>query len=332
MKVAVFNAHSFDREFISRTNLEFKHDITFFETKLTLETVKLAEGYPCICCFVSDQLDSKTLPILAKLGVKLIALRSAGYNHVDLNEAKRVGIKVVRVPAYSPNAVAEHAVALLLALDRKIPKAYNRVRDLDFSLEGLMGFDLCGKTVGVIGTGKIGRVFVKIMNGFDCNVIAFDPSPNANIQSNKMAKYVTLTELYQESDIISLHLPLTPDTKHMINPEAMSHMKKGVYLINTGRGALIDTVALIAGLKTGQIGAAGLDVYEEEENIFYRNLSDQVLKDDVLARLLTFPNVLITSHQAFFTSEAVTNISQTTLQNIADFEAGKVLTNEVKAS
>ena len=331
MRVAVFNTHSFDREFLTRLNLEFKHDLTFFETKLTPETASLAQGFSCICCFVSDQLDEKTLPILAKLNIKLIALRSAGYNHVDLVETKRLNISVVRVPAYSPHAVAEHATALLLSLDRHIPKAYNRVRDLDFSLEGLMGFDLSGKTIGVIGTGKIGTVFAKIMNGFGCKVIAYDPKPSAELINNGSVKYVSLPELLKWAEVISLHVPLTPETKHMINADTLAQMKQGVYLINTGRGALIDTHALIAGLKTGHIGAAGLDVYEEEEGIFYQNLSDQVLKDDVLARLLTFPNVLVTSHQAFFTREALTNIARTTLQNIADFENKKPLSNEVRA-
>lgn len=331
VKIAVFNTHSFDREFLTLLNLNFGHELTFFEAKLTPETTPLAQGYLCICCFVSDQLDVVTLPLLAKYGVKLIALRSAGYNHVNLQETKRLGIKVVRVPAYSPHAIAEHAVALLLSLDRHVPKAYNRVRDLDFSLEGLMGFDLFGKTIGIIGTGKIGSVLVKIMSGFGCEVIAFDPSPNMELQASGMVKYVSLVELYKRSDIVSLHVPLTPATKHMINSEALVQMKQGVYLINTGRGALIDTKALIAGLKTGHIGAAGLDVYEEEEGIFYQNLSDHVLEDDVLARLLTFPNVLVTSHQAFFTREAMTNIARTTLQNISDFESEKVLANEVKA-
>lgn len=330
MKIAVFGTHSFDREFLSLINLEFKHELTFYEAKLTPETAVLSQGHSCICCFVSDQLDVVTLPLLAQYGVKLIALRSAGYNHVNLLETKRLGMRVVRVPAYSPHAIAEHAAAVLLCLVRHIPKAYNRVRDLDFSLEGLMGFDLFQKTVGIIGTGKIGSVLAKIMHGFGCTVIAFDPKPNLELQTNGTIQYVSLAQLYKDSDVISLHAPLTPETKHIINSEVISQMKKGVYLINTGRGALIDTKALIAGLKTGQIGAAGLDVYEEEEGIFYQDLSDQVLTDDVLARLLTFPNVLVTSHQAFFTREALTNIARTTLQNISDFESGKNLTNEVK--
>jgi D-lactate dehydrogenase len=329
MKVAVYDSQSFDREFLTRKDWEFGHDLSFFEAKLTPETAALALGHPCISCSVGDQLDGKTLPALAKLGVKLIALRSAGYNHVDLKETARLGLHVVRVPAYSPNAVAEHAAALLLALDRHIPKAYNRVRDLNFSLEGLMGFDLFEKTIGIIGTGKIGSVMAKIMNGFGCKVIAFDPKPDAKLE--KLVTYVPLTELYMKSDIISLHVPLTPETRHLIAADALGLMKAGVYIINTGRGALIDTRALIAGLKTGHIGAAGLDVYEEEEGIFYQDLSDHVLKDDVLARLLTFPNVLVTSHQAFFTREAVTNIARTTLQNITDFQNGVPLKNEVKA-
>lgn len=331
MKVAVYDTQSFDREYLTRKDWEFDHALSFFEAKLTPETAALAIGHPCISCSVGDQLDAKTLPLLAGLGVKLIALRSAGYNHVDLNETDRLGLRVVRVPAYSPNAVAEHATALLLALDRHIPKAYNRVRDLDFSLQGLMGFDLFGKTVGLIGTGKIGSVMAKIMNGFGCRVLAFDPKPDAILAAAKQVTYVPLTELYMKSDIISLHVPLTPETHHIIAADALGLMKNGVYIINTGRGALIDTRALISGLKTGHIGAAGLDVYEEEEGVFYQDLSDHVLKDDILARLLTFPNVLVTSHQAFFTREAVTNIARTTLQNITDFENGLPLKNEVRA-
>ena len=331
MKVAVFSTHSFDREFFTRMNSEFKHELTFFDSKITPETAVMAKGHPCVCCFVSDELDEKTLPLLASYGVKLIALRSAGFNHVNLIVAAKHGIRVVRVPAYSPHAVAEHAVALLLALDRKIPKAYNRVRDLDFSLEGLMGFDLFEKTVGIIGTGKVGSVMAKIMNGFGCHVLAFDPKPNPALDDHGIVNYVKLAELYKNSDVISLHVPLTPESKHMINSDSLSQMKQGVYIINTGRGGLIDTRALIAGLKTGHIGAAGLDVYEEEEGIFYQNMSDDVLKDDVLTRLLTFPNVIVTSHQAFFTREALTNIAKTTLQNISDFESGILLANEVRA-
>jgi D-lactate dehydrogenase len=296
---------------------------------LTPETAILAQGYPCVCCFVSDQLDAQTLKVLKEAGVSLVALRSAGYNHVDLAQAHQSGIRVVRVPAYSPHAVAEHAVALLLALDRHICKAYNRVRELDFSLDNLLGFDLFGKVVGIIGMGKIGSVMAKIMNGFGCEVLAYDPKADPKWASKDQFKYVSLAELYQKSDVISLHVPLTHETRHMLDAPAIAQMKRGVYLINTGQGALIDTRALIDGLKSGQIGAAGLDVYEEEEGIFYQNLSDQVLKDDVLARLLTFPNVLVTSHQAFLTREALTNIAQTTLQNIADFEQGK-LSNEVR--
>ena len=331
MKIAVFSTHQFDREFLTKVNSEFKHELAFFEVSLNPETALLAKGYPCVCCFVSDRLDSRTLSLLAECEVKLIALRSAGYNHVDLIEADRQGIRVVRVPAYSPHAVAEHAVALLLALDRRIYKAYNRVRELDFSLEGLIGFDLFGKTIGIVGTGKIGTVMAKIMTGFGCHVLASDPKPNPELIENGGVRYVPLPELYKSSDVISLHVPLTFETKHMINTDVLSQMKHGVYLINTGRGALIDTRALIEGLKTGRIGAAGLDVYEEEEGVFYKNLSDQVLQDYVLARLLTFPNVLVTSHQAFLTREALTNIARTTLQNVADFEAGRALENEVQA-
>jgi D-lactate dehydrogenase len=243
--------------------------------------------------------------------------------------AAKLGLKVARVPAYSPHGVAEYAVGLLLALNRKIHKAYNRVRDLNFSLEGMMGFDLIGKTVGVIGTGKIGTVFSRIMKGFGCNIIAYDMIPNEELTREKIAKYVNLSRLFRESDIISLHAPLLPATRHIIDKKAISKMKKGVFLINTGRGALIDSKDLVEALKSGCIGAAGLDVYEEEEGVFFRDLSNQVLRDDALARLLSFPNVIISSHQAFLTKEAMENISQTTLQNISDFKEKKVLVNEV---
>jgi D-lactate dehydrogenase len=329
MKVAVYSTQFFDREFMIRKDWAFDHNLSFFDIKLNSETAALAKGHPCVSCSVGDQLDKVTLPILAEYGVKLIALRSAGFNQVDLYEAKRVNIRVVRVPGYSPHSVAEHAVALLLALDRHIPKAYNRVRELDFSLEGLMGYDLFEKTVGIIGTGKIGSVMAKIMHGFGCHVIAYDLKPDGNLEKKYGIKYVELPELYQTADILTLHVPLTPTSRHLINADAFNQMKPGVTIINTGRGALIDTRALIAGLKTRHVRAAGLDVYVEEEGVFYEDLSEQVLKDDVLARLLTFPNVIVTSHQGFFTREAVTNIARTTLQNITDFENGLPLKNEV---
>ena len=250
---------------------------------------------------------------------------------MSICKAATLGIRIVRVPAYSPHAVAEHAVALLLALDRKICRAYNRVRELNFSLEGLVGFDLNGKTVGIIGTGKIGSVLARIMKGFGCQVLAYDVRPDEGLASSGIVEYVDLGALFLESDVISLHVPLLPETRHMIGEGALAQMKRGVYLLNTGRGALIDSQALIDALKSGHVGAAGLDVYEEEEGVFFRDLSNEVLQDDTLARLLTFPNVIITSHQAFLTREALQNIAQITLQNISDFESGVVLANEVHA-
>jgi D-lactate dehydrogenase len=271
------------------------------------------------------------LKLLQSSGVQLIALRSAGFNHVDLISAEKLGLKVVRVPEYSPYAVAEHAVGLILSLNRKIHRAYSRVREGNFSLEGLVGVDLHGKTIGIIGTGRIGAVMAKIMSGFGCNVLAYDTQKDGVLIEKLGVHYVDLSELFRKADIISLHVPLTPETHHMINESAFSQMKKGVMLINTGRGALIESHALISALKSGHIGSAGLDVYEEEENIFFRDLSEQILQDDVLARLLTFPNVLITSHQAFLTQEALAKIAETTFQNIRDFELGNVLINEVRA-
>lgn len=326
----MFDTHKFEKEFFEEANKSFHHKITYFDTRLTAQTAALTSGFPCVCCFVNDVLDKETLCILKCEDFKLIALRSAGYNNVDLNEAYRLGFKVVRVPAYSPHAVAEHAVGLLLSLNRKLHKSYARVRELNFSLEGLVGFDLYGKTVGVIGTGKIGAAFAKIMLGFGCHVLTYDINPDSELQQNKNVKFTSLDEIYYQSDIVSLHVPLTAQTNHLINSAAIGKMKTGVVLINTGRGALIDTRALIDGLKVGKIGAAGLDVYEEEEKVFFEDHSSQVLQDDLLARLLTFPNVLITSHQGFLTKEALRNIAMTTLQNISDFEAGVELKNEVK--
>ncbi len=329
MKIAVFDTHKFERQVFDQANTRFGHEIVYFEAKLTQQTVQLASGFRGICAFVNDKLDEKVLTSLWSEGIRLIALRSAGFNHVDLNTAAKLGMKVVRVPAYSPHAVAEHAVLLILALNRKICRSNSRVRELNFSLEGLVGFDLFGKVVGVIGTGRIGSVFATIMRGFGCEVLAYDPYEKSELIANGV-KYVSLEDLFRQSDIISLHVPLTVDTKHLINETTLAKMKPGVMLINTGRGALIDTKALIASLKTCHIGSAGLDVYEEEENIFFQDLSEQVLQDDTLARLLTFPNVLITSHQAFLTHEALNNIATTTLQNITDFETNKDLRNEVK--
>jgi D-lactate dehydrogenase len=330
MKVAFFDSHEFEKNVFENENKKSRHEITFFETRLTEQSANLAAGFPCVCAFVNDRLHRNTLQLLSSSGTKLIALRSAGFNHVDLKAAQEFGLKVVRVPEYSPHAVAEHAVALILSLNRKIHRAYNRVRESNFSLDGLVGFDLYKKPIGLVGTGRIGSVLAKILTGFGCEIIAHDI-----IQDPKLielgVKYVSLNELLKRSDIVSLHVPLTPQTHHMIDAKALSLTKPGIMIINTGRGALIDTKALIQFLKSGHIGYAGLDVYEEEEGIFFENLSEQILHDDQLARLLTFPNVLLTSHQAFLTEEALSNIAQTTLQNISDFEGGRGLVNEVYA-
>jgi D-lactate dehydrogenase len=331
MKIAVFDTHRFERPFFESENQKLKHDIVFFEPRLTPQTVNLAYGFPCICAFVNDQLNAKTLSALSAEGTRLIALRSAGFNHVDLSAASALGLRVVRVPEYSPYAVAEYAVGLVMTLNRKIHRAYSRVREGNFSLDGLVGFDLHEKTVGIVGTGRIGAVMAKIMKGFGCRVLAFDLNPDPNLKKTEGVHYVELNQLLQESDIVSLHVPLTPKTHHLIDEHALSIMKPGVMLINTGRGALIDTQALIQSLKCRHVGAAGLDVYEEEEGVFFEDLSGQVLQDDILARLLTFPNVLLTSHQAFLTKEALANIAKITLENITDFEQSKPLTNEVCA-
>lgn len=330
MKIAMFETHPYDRASFESANAGGRHEITFFEPRLTFETAALARGYDAVCSFVNDELDDRTLEILREGATRLIALRCAGYNHVDLAATARLQLAVVRVPEYSPYAVAEHAVALVLALNRKIHRAYARVREWNFSLEGLVGFDLHGKSVGIVGTGRIGHVAARIFQGFGCHVLTFDLKPDPALAASGV-RYVDLQELYRESDVISLHVPLTPATHHMIDAKALAKMKPGVILVNTGRGALIDSKALIAVLKTGHLGAAGLDVYEEEEGIFFEDLSNRVLQDDVLARLLTFPNVLVTSHQAFLTKEALANIARVTLENVTAFERGGLLRNEVRA-
>ena len=331
MKLAVFDAHTYDREALAAANDRYAHELTYLEPRLTRHTASLASGFPAVCSFVNDRVDSEAMAILYAGGTRLIALRSAGYNHVDLAEAARLGLVVVRVPEYSPHAVAEHTVGLVLALNRKIHRAHNRVREANFSLEGLVGFDLFGKVCGIVGTGRIGAVVARIMRGFGCRLLAFDLTPNEALATELEIRYADLPELYREADLLTLHVPLTPATYHLIDAAALAQMKRGVMLINTGRGALLDSRALIDALKRGHVGAAGLDVYEEEEGVFFRNLSDQVLQDDVLARLLTFPNVLITSHQAFLTREALANIADTTLGNVRAFERGEHLANQVRA-
>lgn len=326
MKIAFFSTQSYDKEYFTRHNSD--HELVFFEAPLNEQTVSLAEGCGAICAFVNDLLNAATIKQLASQGVQLIAMRCAGYNNVDLPAARLHNIKVVRVPAYSPYAVAEHAVALVLTLNRKTHKAYNRVREGNFSLEKLTGFDLYGKTVGVIGTGKIGQVFCDIMKGFGCRVVAFDLIANKELEA-KGIEYLPLVKLLPQCDIISLHCPLTEQTKHIINADTLRLMKPGVMLINTSRGALIDTRDAIHALKSGHLGYLGIDVYEQEEKLFFHNLSEQIIEDDVIMRLMSFPNVLITSHQGFFTDEALNQIAKITLQNVHDFEAGKPLENKV---
>lgn len=322
MRVAFFSAKPYDRRAFARANEAYGHDLHFLEPRLTRETVPLAEGFPCVCAFVNDRLDREVLAALAEGGTRLVALRSAGFNHVDLEAAEELGMTVARVPAYSPHAVAEHAVGLILGLNRRIHRAYARVREGNFALDGLMGFDLHGRTVGVVGTGQIGEVFCRIMHGFGCRLLAHDLAPNPACVALGV-EYVELDTLLGESDIISLHAPLTPDTYHLIDENAVRAMRPGAMLINTSRGALVDARALIEGLKSGRIGFLGLDVYEEEGDLFFEDLSDRVIQDDVFVRLMTFPNVIITGHQAFFTEDAVGSIAETTLANVTAFERGE---------
>jgi len=326
MKVAVFSTQPYDQAYIEEANEEAKHEFHYYQPSLTPKTAALAYGFPAICVFVNDQLDRETLSLLAENGLKLIALRCAGFNNVDLQAADDLGIKITRVPAYSPHAVAEHAVALILTLNRKTHKAYNRVRESNFSLVRLEGFDLYQKTVGVIGTGKIGQAFCQIMNGFGCKVLAYDKYPDAFL---KEVEYTDLDRLYRKSDIISLHCPLNPETHHLLDEEAFAKVKEGLMLINTSRGALIDTQAAISALKHKKLGYLGIDVYEQEEELFFKDLSETIITDDLIARLMSFPNVLITAHQAFFTRNALTQIAETTVGNISAFEAEKELLNEV---
>jgi D-lactate dehydrogenase len=329
MRIVMFDTRSYDRDSFVAANQHFAHALTFLEARLTAATAPLAAGHDAVCAFVNDRLDAAALGVLRGAGIRLVALRSAGYNHVDLEAAARLELPVVRVPEYSPHAVAEHAIGLVLALDRKIHRAYARVREWNFALDGLVGFDLHGKTAGIVGTGKIGRVAARIFTGFGCRVLAYDKFPSSEPSAD--FTYCSLDTLYRESDIISLHVPLTPETRYMIDATALATMKPGVLLINTGRGALIDSRALIAALKTGHVGGAGLDVYEEEENVFFRDLSSETLQDDVLARLLTFPQVIVTAHQGFLTREALANIAETTLANVRAFEQGE-LVNAVRAT
>jgi D-lactate dehydrogenase len=329
VSIAFFDAKPYDRESFDLVNRnEYNYEIRYFENHTNPETARLAERCRVICAFVNDTLSAEVITRLKELGIELIALRCAGYNNVDLRAAYQT-ITVVRVPEYSPHAVAEHAVALILSLNRKIHKAYYRTRDSNFAINGFLGFDMAGKTAGIIGTGKIGKIAAKILRGFDMEVLAYDPYPDKSYAETTGVKYVDLENLYARSDVISLHCPLSRDTHHIINEKSLAGMKDGVMIVNTGRGGVIDTKALINALKSGKVGSAGLDVYEEESQYFFEDFSTQVLSDDVLARLLTFSNVLITSHQGFFTKEALSNIAHTTLQNIRDFLDGKSLKNEI---
>jgi D-lactate dehydrogenase len=330
MRVIVFSSKPYDRYFLTEINQAYGHELVFMEPRLTPDTVTLAEGYPAVCVFVNDQVDDGVQQWLKNHGTQLIATRSAGFNHIDLQAAQQLGLTVARVPAYSPHAVAEHTVGLILALNRKIHRAYNRVRDGNFALEGLLGFDLNGCTVGIIGTGKIGKVVAQIMRGFGCQLLAFDPYPDPECERFGV-HYVGLEELVSLSNIVTLHCPLTPETYHIIDAPLLKKAKPGFMLINTSRGALLDTPAVIEALKEGTIGYVGLDVYEEEEDLFFEDLSGKVLQDDVFARLLTFPNVIITGHQAFFTQEALEEIARTTLENITAFETGQPMANVVTA-
>lgn len=322
LPVAFFDTKSYDREYFTAAAdaaLEFR----FLEFRLAPANVATAEGARAVCCFVNDRLDRAALTRLQQAGVRHVALRCAGFNNVDLAAAKELGLAVTRVPAYSPHAVAEHTIALLLTLNRKIHRAHNRVREQNFSLSGLVGFDLHGKTAGIVGTGKIGKITAEILRGFGMRVLAYDPFPDAAWAAQHAVSYVPKTELFAQSDVISLHSPLTPETHHLVNEPTLAAMKRGAYLVNTSRGKLIDTAALIEALKSGRVGGVALDVYEEEEGVFFEDHSDHVLADDELARLLTFPNVLITAHQAFLTREALGEIARVTTENLKRFAAGQ---------
>ncbi|MBK8317674.1 MAG: 2-hydroxyacid dehydrogenase [Betaproteobacteria bacterium] len=329
MKVAVFSAKRYDREFLNVANASAGHQLRYFDTPLDVESAALATGYEVVCIFVNDAANAEVLKVLAAGGTRLIALRCTGFNNVDLKTAADLGLKVVRVVTYSPHSVAEHAVSLLQAINRKIHRAYNRTRDSNFELDGLMGFDLHGKTVAVVGTGKIGCVFTKIMLGFGCEVIGYDKYPSETFLALG-ARYAEPGEIGAKADIISLHCPLTPETHHIVNADTLSRAKRGALLVNTSRGGLVDTEAAIEALKSGQLGGLALDVYEQEADLFFRDLSSTIIADDVFQRLLSFPNVIVTGHQAFFTQEAITTICETTINSVTQFANGQPLTDEIK--
>ncbi len=321
MNIMFFSTHSFEKDSLTASNNN-EFTLHWQEARLSPTTVALAKGSSCISLFVNDDCSEEVLDELARLGVRYIALRSAGYNHVHLPTARRHGIQIARVPAYSPYAVAEHSIALMLTLNRKIHRAHNRVREMNFSLDGLTGFDMHGKTVGIIGTGKIGAVAAKILHGFGCSLLGYDPCPDVELAQRYDMKYTDIDSLCSEADIITLHAPLLESTKYIINHATIKRMKRGVMLINTSRGGLVETKAVVAGLKSGHIGAVGLDVYEDESTLFFEDHSDSILQDDVIARLMSFPNVLITSHQAFLTDTALQNIADATFANIRAWSQG----------
>lgn len=331
MKVAVFSSKSYDIQFLDEANKKFGHELTYFETRLRSRTVNLTRDFDAVCVFVNDRLDEETIEVLAEYNCKAIVLRSAGFNNVNLEKAFEKKIRILRVPAYSPEAVAEHALALILTLNRKTHKAYNRVREGNFSLERLTGFNLHKKVIGVVGTGRIGSVFCKIMIGMGCEVIAFDRFQNQEL-IHMGVKYLNFEDLLKKSDIISLHCPLTSETHHIINSKALDMMKKGAMLINTSRGALVNTHDVVNSLKDRRLGYLGIDVYEQEEKLFFKDLSETIIQDDLILRLVGFPNVLITSHQAFFTSEALEQIAYITMKNIQDVKDGVDSENEIKPS
>ncbi|NKF22443.1 2-hydroxyacid dehydrogenase [Solimonas marina] len=330
MRVLFFSARPYDRRSFAAAN--GRHELVFTETRLSAQTAGLAASYPAICTFVNDRLDAETLAALAAGGLRYVALRCAGFNQVDLRAAERLGIEVARVPAYSPYAVAEYAVGLLLTLNRKFHRAYNRVRENNFLLDGLEGFDLHGKTVGVVGAGRIGAVFANIMLGFGCRVLVHDPHSDDAALRAAGAQFVGLDTLLAQAQIVSLHCPLTPETHHLIDAAALARMQHGAMLINTSRGGLLDTAAVVGALKSGRLGALGLDVYEQEGDLFFEDLSSTIVEDDVFQRLLTFPNVVVTGHQAFFTQEALAAIARTTLVNLDDFAAGRPCPNRLTAA
>lgn len=322
MRIAVYSAKPFEQRYLDQANRSAGHELTYIEARLSPGTVELAAGFEAVALFSTDDACKEVVRRLHEGGTRLLALRSAGFNHVDIAEATELGMTVLRVPAYSPHAIAEHAVGLMLTLNRKFHRAYNRVREQNFSIEGLMGFDMHAKTVGVVGTGKIGEVVCRILRGFGCRLLACDPSPSEACRALGV-EYVDLATLCEQSDIVTLHCPLTPRTYHLIDERALGRLRQGTMLINTSRGKVVDTQALIAALKRGTVGSVGLDVYEEEDNLFFKDLSGEIIQDDVFMRLMTFPNVVITAHQGFFTHEACLAIAQTTIENATGFERGE---------